>query len=211
MSEVTDIREARGGMVEIYLGGVRAISIRKKHFDKVPVKKSDEIDLNEYVDRVAAAQFSDAYEAALTSLDAAERTRSEIVKSLLRRGYVKPVADAVAEKLTDIGLVDDIRYAKRMAQSAAKKPVGAMNIKRKLMAKGLSRDDAEEIIADELDENQQREACKKATEKLGAKYASLPLREAKGKLSQALARRGFTWDAVSSAIEDYFNGQDTDL
>ena len=54
-----------------------------------------------------------------------------------------------------------------------------------------------------LDDEQQRTAARQAAEKLGRKYRDLPPREARAKLSQALARRGFSWDVISSALEDW--------
>jgi len=44
-------------------------------------------------------------------------------------------------------------------------------------------------------------ACLEAARTLHRKYATLPPREARSKLSQALARRGFGWDAIQSAVE----------
>ena len=39
-------------------------------------------------------------------------------------------------------------------------------------------------------------------------HRELPIREARAKLSQALARRGFPWDAVRDAVDLIFSGED---
>ena len=52
-----------------------------------------------------------------------------------------------------------------------------------------------------FDAQQQAEACQNAAAKLWRRYENLPFREGRAKLSQALARRGFGWDAIRSAVD----------
>lgn len=200
MPVVSDVREYRG-QVEIALDGVTAARVRKAHYDKCPVEIGSELDLDAYLDRIAAVQFADGYEAALTSLDFCARSAKEIGNALRRKGYVEPCVNAVVERLRENGLIDDARYARRMAEVQSNKPVGLYAFKRRLRAKGISDEDAEEALT-AFDDAQQQEAAKAAAERLYRKYQRLPEREARAKLSQALARRGFGWDAIESALDD---------
>ena len=202
MPSVTGIRETRG-IVEISVDGCAALRVRKPHFDKCPLGEGDEIDVDAYADRVAAVQFADGYEAALTSLDYSARTAREIGDALRRKGFVAPCVDAVVARLTESGIIDDERYAQRMAEVNVKKPVGLYAFRRKLRAKGISDEDAEAALAS-FDDAQQQSAALAAAQKLYRKYAALPEREGKAKLSQALARRGFGWDAIESALDHLF-------
>jgi len=199
MPTITSIEENRG-LVEISADGCVFVCIRKVHYDKRPLMVGDEIDTAEYLDSIASLQFTDAYEAALTSLDFSTRTAHEIANTLRRKGFVEPAINAVIEKLTDSHLIDDRRYAQRIAECQVSKPVGIYAVKRKLRAKGISEEDAEAAI-EAFDEEQQRSAALETARKLYRKYESLPRREARAKLSQALARRGFTWDTIETAIE----------
>jgi len=202
MAIVTDIRENRG-MVEVILEGATFARLRKSHFDKCPLAPGDDIDETAWLDRVAAAQFADAYETALSSLDRSARTAHDLSSTLRRKGIVQPAIDAVLARLRENGLIDDASYAQRMAELQASKPVGLYAFKRKLRAKGISDDDAEDALA-AFDDDQQRAAAQQAAQKLCKKYEALPEREARAKLSQALARRGFAWDAIESAVESLF-------
>lgn len=199
MAVITDVNEVRG-VVTIYADGRLLVKLRKKHFAKKPVSQGDHIDIDEYIDSIAAVQQADAYEAALTMLDFSMRTADEVKKGLLRKGYVEPAAEAAVARLVEIGLIDDRHYAQRMAETATRKNMGIYTLKRKLMAKGISEDDAEEAL-EALDGDQQLSAAKAAAEKLWRKYEGLEPRQARAKLSQALARRGFSWDTISSAME----------
>ena len=200
MSIVTETREFRGQMI-LSLDGVTWLRVLKKHFAKLPLEIGQEVEPEQYIDQLAALQYKDCYEAALTMLDRSVRTRSEIAQALVRKGFVSPVAQAVVERLSEIGLLDDMRYAQRLAEIQSAKPVGAYAMRRKLQAK---RFDAEAIDAamEQFDEAQQAQACRLAAAKLWRKYAQLPSREGRAKLSQALARRGFGWDAIASAVDE---------
>lgn len=206
MNIVSDIQIQRG-IVVISVDGCTGLKVRKNHFEKRPVEVGEEIDLEEYENAVASVQFHDAYESALTSLDHSARTAKEIERSLLSKGYVQTVVSAVVEKLTDSRLIDDKQLAGRIAESSAGKAVGVYALKRKLRAKGISEEDAEEAL-EVLDDAQQLAAARKTAEKLFRRYSSLPTREARAKLSQALARRGFPWDAVREAVDAILNDDD---
>ncbi|MBR1560879.1 MAG: regulatory protein RecX [Clostridia bacterium] len=199
MATVTGI-EIERGMVGVYVDGTLTQRLRKAHFIKCPLQEGDEVDVERWIDRVAAAQFDDAWEAALNSLDVCARTERELRRSLARRGYVEPAVDAVMERLREVGLIDDARYAERMAELQSRKPVGVYAFKRKLMAKGVSEDAAAQAL-EAFDDEQQQAACLEAAKKLWRKYEALPPREGRAKLSQALARRGFGWESIESAID----------
>lgn len=206
MSIVADIREFRGVM-SISTDDGASLKVRKVHFGKRPLEIGDEVDLEEYENSVAAIQFNDAYEAALTSLDFCARTAKEIEKSLLTKGYVPCVVQAIVARLMENRLIDDRQIASRIAESNTSKPVGIYAIKRKLRAKGISDEDASDAL-EAFDDDQQQAAAKQAAEKLYRRYSTLPDREARAKLSQALARRGFSWESVRAAVDALISGED---
>lgn len=206
MNIITDIHDRRG-IIEISVDGCVGLKVRKGHFTKRPLEIGEAVDLEEYENIIASIQFSDAYEAALTSLDHSARTAKELERSLLMKGYVRTVVASVIERLTENHLIDDRLIANRIAEANAAKPVGVYALKRKLRAKGISDEDVSEAL-EGFDDTQQQAAARQAAEKLYRKYNSLPTREARAKLSQALARRGFPWDAVREAVDGLLSDDD---
>ena len=200
MAEVSGLRENRG-LVEISLDGVLWLRVRKKHFTLLPLELDVGIDPEEYLDRLSAVQAADCYEAALCMLDQAAQTSGDLLAKLKRKGYAQPAAQAAVDRLIGNGLIDDARYAERLAQGQLSKPVGAYAVRRKLMAKRLPEEAIEAAMEDFVGE-QQAQACREAAQKLWRKYSVLPRREGRAKLSQALARRGFGWDAISSTVDE---------
>jgi SOS response regulatory protein OraA/RecX len=199
LATVTEIRETRG-VVRVTFDGREALAVRARHFQMCPLKIGDALDPARYIGRVAPLQLADAYEAALESLEFRARTEKELERSLLEKGFVAPAVEKTLARLRENRLLDDRRYAERTVERSAEKPVGVYALKQKLRAKGISEEDAEEALS-LLDSDQQSDAAKRAARQLARKYEKLPPREAKAKLSQALARRGFPWDAIREAVE----------
>ena len=207
MAIVTEIREFKG-IITLSLDGMQWQKVRKKHFGKLPLELGQELDPEEYTDRMATIQSADCYEAALTMLDQAAQTSGNLCRKLMQKGYVAPVAEATVARLVENRLIDDRRYAERIAQTQMGRSVGAYAVRRKLRAKLLSEEDVEAAM-EGFDEAQQAAACREAAAKLWRKYESLPPREGRAKLSQALARRGFGWDDIRSAVDNL--ADDTDF
>lgn len=199
MGIVTGLREFRG-VVIVALDGCDALRVRRTHFEKRPLAEGEAVDPQAYEDSVAAIQLADAYEAALTALDSRARTARELERALLNKGYVRPAVEAAVERLRENRLIDDARIAGRIAESSADKPVGVYALRRKLKAKGISDEDADAAL-EAFDDDQQQAAARRAAEKLLKRYEGLPRREARAKLAQALARRGFGWDSVRAAVD----------
>ena len=208
MGIVTGLREFRG-VVIVALDGCDALRVRRMHFEKRPLAEGEAVDPQAYEDSVAAIQLADAYEAALTALDSRARTARELERALLNKGYVRPAVEAAVERLRENRLIDDARIAGRIAESSADKPVGVYALRRKLKAKGISDEDADAAL-EAFDDDQQQAAARRAAEKLLKRYEGLPRREARAKLSQALARRGFSWEAVRAAVDAVWEADEWD-
>ena len=208
MSTVTEIRDVRG-VARLSFDDAAPLKVRLKHFKALPLAAGDEVDAEEYAARVAEAQRADVYEAALSSLDLCARTRQELRRSLLARGFVSGAVEATLDRLADSGLVDDRRYAERAVEVSAARPVGVYAVRRKLRAKGVAEEDAEAALG-ALDDEQQAQAAQAAARSLLRRYAQIPAREGRAKLSQALARRGFSWEAVRAAVDKVWEADEWD-
>lgn len=193
-------KEEKRGVVTMMFDDRSRIRIRKKDFERFPLERDEEIDFEEYLNTVAGFQAPEAYESALSLLDYSARTESEMIKKLSMKGYLDVVIESVIERLKDARLIDDRQLAERIAENASERGVGAYALKRKLKMRGISEDDLE-YASSLMDEDKEKEGAKRECRKLSKKYSSLPVREAKAKLSAALSRRGYSWDAVTEAIE----------
>jgi regulatory protein len=128
-------------------------------------------------------------------------------KKLLTKGYLPNVVDSALARLMENRLVDDERYAQHMVESSKGKPIGQFALRRKLKAKGVDEDAAQAALS-EIDEQSQLDAAQQLARKLLPKYIDQKQYIARAKLSQALARRGFSWDVIASTIESVLSDDD---
>lgn len=203
MSVFTEAVEGRG-TVDVCFDDRSRIRIRKKDWIKHPLEAGEDIEIDRYEKLIFDSQMAEAYEAALSILDYSAKTESEIRKKLSMKGYLDSILDYVTERLKNARLIDDRMIAERIAEGAAARGIGQYALKRKLRTRGITEDDTEYAMT-LVDEEAEAEGAKKEAAKLFRKYASLEKREARNKLSQALARRGYSWDAVTCAVEEVFS------
>ena len=113
-----------------------------------------------------------------------------------RREALREQAEAVADRLTELGLLDDGEYARTVARHYAAKGYGPRKLRDELYRRGVPREHWEDALAEaETDDSQ---IDKLARQKLrGAE----PTRENLKKVSDYLARRGYGWEEISSALE----------
>ena len=105
-------------------------------------------------------------------------------------------AEAVADRLTSLGLLNDAEYAHTVARHYAAKGYGPRKLRDELYRRGVPREYWEDALS-EL-EPDERQIDRLARQKLrGAE----PTRENLKKVSDHLARRGYGWDEISFALE----------
>lgn len=199
MAIVTAVEESRG-KVFIDCDGRRLCAVKKTSFKKLPLSTGDAIDEVSYLERLASMQRDSCYEYALSLLDYSARASGEMRRKLLYKGYLEPAVDHVLDLLRKNRLINDEDYAKRLIETAKDKPIGVYQLKRKLRAKGVDENSAE-IALNDINDESQLASAKLLAKKLLPKYSALSRMECKAKLSQAIARRGFSWDMVNSALE----------
>lgn len=205
MSTVTSL-EKRGRLVCIHLDERRFCTLDEKTFARFPLEMGEEVEAQEYMDRVSAFQMKNAWEYALSLLEVCDRTQRQVEDKLARRGVAPAAAEAVVSRLKEAGLIDDEAYARRVTQLEAAQAKGRYAVKRKLMQRGVAPEQAQQALSS-LTREQQQQACLEAANKLYRRYRDDPLPAARRKLGQALARRGFAWEDIGSALERVL-GQD---
>ncbi|HIV29150.1 MAG TPA: RecX family transcriptional regulator [Candidatus Ornithocaccomicrobium faecavium] len=199
MDCIGEIR-VRGGLATLCANGVELITVRAKDLKAHPVREGEDLDAEEYAARVAPGQLADAYEAALCMLDRSAKTAWQIENSLRQKGFVPAVRESVTERLRENRLIDDALFARRMVEAGQRAGTGLFALKQKMRAKGIAEEVAEEALT-AIGEDSQLSAARALAQKLAPRYAGQPPRQARGKLSQALARKGFSWDVIASALE----------
>ena len=113
-----------------------------------------------------------------------------------RREALLAQAESVADRLTDLGLLDDGEYARAVARHCAAKEYGPRKLRDELYRRGVPREYWEDALTEaEPDDSRIDELARQKLR--GAE----PTRENLKKVSDYLARRGYGWEEISSALE----------
>lgn len=113
-----------------------------------------------------------------------------------QREALREQAEAVAGRLTELGLLNDGEYANMVVRHYAAKGYGPRKLRDELYRRGVPREFWEGALEEREPDESQLE--KLARQKLrGAE----PTRENLKKVSDYLARRGYGWEEISRALD----------
>ncbi len=131
-----------------------------------------------------------------------DHTAAELRSVLTARGVPESAIDVVVGRFTDVGLVDDRRFATAWAESRhQQRHVSRATIVRELSGKGLGPEIVSEAVAGIDAESDVREARRLAERKLPS-LRGLDRRVAYRRLAGLLARRGYKPSVVSEVVGD---------
>ena len=138
-----------------------------------------------------------AREKALEILSRRPMSRAEVRKKLLEKGIDGDAADNCVAWLVDHSLIDEEVYAASVARHYAAKGCGAGRIKTELNKRGISREMWDKAVFSAPDNSD------KIHKFIASRLTDPSDRAQVGKVSQALYRRGLTWEEIRSALERF--------
>ncbi|MDQ4142789.1 MAG: recombination regulator RecX [Actinomycetota bacterium] len=128
-----------------------------------------------------------------------QRTESEIVDRLGTAGFAPPVVAEAVARLKELRLLDDATFARSwVGERLRRKGSGPALLRAELIDRGVDEAVVEEVLAEALPDESLR-ATEVATKLLG-RIGGLPLEKQVARLMGALARKGFSPEAVEEAL-----------
>ena len=144
-----------------------------------------------------AGPNSDAFKVALAALRSKERTNTELTAWLERRGYGAAEIEAAIGRLTEVGELDDERFARRYADDKRElRGWGAERIREALLARGVAPSLAEAAVEADSHEAQVR----RARDLLTGGARPLAKDADRARALGYLTRRGYEYEIAYEAI-----------
>lgn len=197
--------EPRGrGLVALFIDGEKAVDIDTETYLKSGLKPGDNLSDERLHGLIETSDVRRAEQKAMYLLGYRAHSQRELAQKL-RRTVPREAAEQAAEKMTELGLVDDEEYARSLAREMfSRKGFAASRVRMELMRKGIGREMAEQIA--EEAEPDPREAIREMIDK---KYARC-LDDEKGRRRTvaALQRMGYRWDDIRSALREFIAEED---
>jgi len=163
------------------------------------LKKGRNITDDELTEIIETSDYERAKSRAIWYLDRQSHTEKGLYDKLIKAGFGKKASARVIARFSELGLIDDRKYAEYYAEKCLDNNISKRETYQKLLLRGVPKDLAKEILSEnETDENEQ------IAELLNKKYRTkLENPENVKKVYAALIRKGFSFSAVKDALKKY--------
>lgn len=203
--EITRLKQYKGKTYEVELDTERKLYL---HIDVVVdfgLRTGMQIERNELKKIIYASNFRRAYEYSLYCLDYRDYSAEEMYKKILDTYKSEKLCHDVIKKLTGAGIIDDSRYAEKLARKLVEsRKYGYRRAKREILLKGISEETADEAL--ERYDDMYSENLMELLEKKHYRYLTDRTdRKSIEKVKNALVRYGYGFDEINSAVREYFD------
>ena len=196
-------KSGRKDKIHIYIDGEYLLTVDEIFWFSCGYVSGDEINREELTAFEEAAGSRRAFNSALNSLDYRDHSEKEIRAKLLRKHDAEYVDEAV-EKLIELDLVNDERYAENYARELfERKKFGKMRIKAELRAKGISAETANSAV-EALFEDEEPDNIQRIVDIIGKRYYNRMNDEVgRKKVFFALQRMGYSFSDIREAMSEF--------
>lgn len=196
--ELTAIEPRRHRLVQLFLDGEPAVKIDAATAQEARLRAGMEIDDETLHELLLKSDAARAKEKALYLLEHRPHAKRELEQKLTRT-VGEDAARAAADRMEELGLIDDEDYARRLAQEYARKGCAAARTVQELVRRGVDRElarAAAEEASPEPEEALRRLIERKYERRLGDE-------KGRRQTAAALQRLGYRWEEIRAALRAF--------
>ncbi len=195
---ITAIEPRRKGLSQLYIDGEKAMKLDTETLLKEHIKAGMEIDDELLLELVKKSEAHRASEKALYLLEHRNHSKKELADKIARVTS-KEAAQAAAEHMEEIGLVNDEAFARSYAHDLfLLKKFGVQRVKQELYRKGVDKDIIDSVIEEYRYEIPTEENIRNILEKRYRGYSQDE--KIRRRAIAALQRMGYRFDEIRSAM-----------
>lgn len=197
--ELTAAEPRRKSLTQLYIDGEPAVKIDTETFILSRLKPGDQLTDEELHRLIQASDSRRAKEKALYLLEYRSHSKKELTDKIARTAASREAAQAAADKMEEIGLIDDEAYARSYARELfLRKRFGARRVKQELRLKGIDNQLIEELLSEyEGEELYLENICNVLNKKY---YQWREDEKTKRRAYAALQRLGYSYDQIRRAM-----------
>ena len=198
---ITAIEPRKKGLSALYIDGEFAMKLDTEVLLAHRFDVGREISDEELHECVQASDQKRCKDKALWLISFRDHSRSELLNKL-KRHYNEESCEKALDRLEELGLIDDGRFARRYTADLINvKHLSERGIRQKLYEKGIDRDLIDEVLEEVvIDEEEQIRTI------IEKKYArSLSDEKGRRRCVNALARLGFGYGEIKSVLNKYID------
>ena len=200
MPIITSIKQQRNkNRVNVYLDDKFGFGIDLDNFVLLHLKVDQELTDKEVEEIVKKAEFQKTLDKLLRFATLRPRSKKEIKDYFKRKKVHESLYEELFNRLNRLELIDDEEFAKWWVDQRQNfKPKAVRVLRLELRQKGIDK----EIIDKTLGETKvdEEKMARELLERKSYKWKNLPPREARQKMSQYLAGKGFGWEVIEKVV-----------
>ena len=197
--ELTAAEPRRKSLTQLYLNGEAAVKIDTETFLRSGLKPGDELSDEELHELIQASDARRAREKALYLLEHRSHSKKELTEKIARTAASREAAQAAADRMEELGLLNDETYARDLARELfQRRRFGKARVRQELRRKGIDSALIDELLEDYGDEELALQNIQAVLEK---KYAGWQEEEKlRRRAFSALQRLGYSYDLIRRAM-----------
>lgn len=196
---ITDIKQLKNGRYGLFEGDKFLFSLDTDTYLSCGVRAGDELDEQTLSQLREQVERQKAKDKALTLLSYRDHAKAELTRKL-RRTAGDEAALAAADKMEQLGLVNDEAFAHKLADELfCKKAYGRSRVVYEMTQRGLDRELVQRVV-DEMDDDPADRALRFLQKKYPRGIAEESTRR---RACAALQRCGYTWEDCRQALKNY--------
>ncbi|MCI8554706.1 MAG: regulatory protein RecX [Clostridiales bacterium] len=194
---IEELQKRRGSLVRLVLDDGSSVLVDRRTMEESPFRVGSSFSAEELTSLLEQSRIRRAREKALYLLSMRDYSRAGLAKKLEPEAG-KAVAEDTADRMEELGLLDDAGYAGRLARDLTdRRCFSRRRVRQELTARGIGRDIIDQTI-EELDDGDAQRALELLRKKRYNELSDEPVRR---RAAAALARAGFDWEDIRQAID----------
>lgn len=197
--------------VSVFVDGAYLGSVEDIVWAGSGLKAGDALDASKWEDMLTRQDAQAALDKALSHLSSRARSRAEMERYLLGRGFSEDSVKYALGKLEGYGYIDDGEYAAMLVRDRMRlKRTGRRSIAEELKRMGVGGEEASTALEQYGEEDEAASALAQAEKDMKRTAGETDVRKRRAKVYTSLARRGFSHDLIQSTLSKLFNGREED-
>lgn len=205
MAIITAIKPQKNNKrVNVYLDNKFGFGIDLENFVTLNLRVEQELSQEEVEKIIKKAEFQKTLDKLLRFATIRPRSEKEIKDYFKRKKAHESIREELFNRLKRLELVDDAKFALWwVEQRQAFRPKSLRILRQELGIKGINKDTVNEVLGSvKVDEIK---IAQELLAKKAYKWKSLPARNARQKMSQYLAGKGFGWETIGNVVDAFLN------
>lgn len=203
MPRVTQIKETKKGRLALFLDGEFVFSLDEDTFARANLHEGDDLESWRVEELRKQSDTRRALDKAMDYLSLRDHASGELYQKLCRKFDAPSAAYAVA-RAGELGLLDDVGFARRRAAELLRKRKSRREILTDLATKGIDRDTAAEAVEALYEPGEDGENPELVTARalVERHYAAKLAAGKRDQVAAALARRGFSHAIIREVLAE---------